>query len=132
MANARLRLKHSALIATLTGRFDDHHAFLWRIILRRSDDLSAMIEEMTGQIETELALLHDAVERLATVPGVDLSAAAVILAETGRDMTGFPRQFIRLPGPGYARAATNPRHPQIRHELSRETRHSGERWVSRP
>jgi hypothetical protein len=87
-AKARLRLKHDALIEALTGRFDDHHAFLCRIILRRIDELSAVIEEVTGRIETELAPFHDAVDRLVTIPGVDRSAAAVILAETGGDMGG--------------------------------------------
>jgi transposase len=90
LAKARLRLKHDALIEALTGRFDDHHAFLCRIILRRIDELSAVIEEVTGRIETELTPFHDAVERLVTIPGVDRGAAAVILAETGGDMSRFP------------------------------------------
>src|SRR6478735_3950224 len=70
LAKASLRNKHDALVE-LTGRFDDHHAFLCRIILRRIDELSAVVEEVTGRIDTELAPFHDAVEHLVTIPGVD-------------------------------------------------------------
>lgn len=90
LAKARLRLKHDALIEALTGRFDEHHAFLCQIILRRIDELTAVIAEVTGRIDTELAPFHDALEHLVTIPGVDRKAAAVIIAETGADMSRFP------------------------------------------
>ncbi len=73
----------------MTGRFDEHHAFLCQIILRRIDELTVVIEEVTGRIDTELAPFHDTVEHLVTIPGVDRKAAAVIIAETGGDMSRF-------------------------------------------
>jgi transposase len=60
-----------------------------QIILRRIDELSAVIEEVTGRIDTELAPIHDVIEELVTIPGVDRKAAAVIIAETGADMSRF-------------------------------------------
>jgi hypothetical protein len=33
LARGRLRVKHAALVQALTGRFDDHHAVLARMLL---------------------------------------------------------------------------------------------------
>jgi len=71
------------------GRFNDHHAFLCGIILRRIDELTAVIEEVTSRIDAELVPFDDAVEHLVTVPGIDRKGAAVIIAETGGDMSRF-------------------------------------------
>lgn len=89
LAKASLRKKHDALVESLTGRFDEHHAFLCQIILRRIDELTAVIAEVTGRIDTELAPFHAAVKHLVTIPGIDRKAAAVIIAETGADMARF-------------------------------------------
>lgn len=89
LAKQKLRLKHDALVEALTGRFNDHHAFLCAIILRRIDELSAVIEEVTARIDTELAPFADTVQHLVTIPGIDRKGAAVIIAETGGDMTRF-------------------------------------------
>lgn len=71
LAKQKLRLKHDALVEALTGRFNDHHAFLCAIILRRIDELSAVIEEVTARIDTELAPFADMIEHLVTIPGID-------------------------------------------------------------
>ena len=89
LAKQRLRLKHDALVQALTGRFNEHHAFLCGIILRRIDELTAVIQEVTVRIDAELAPFADAVEHLITVPGIDRKGAAVIIAETGGDMSRF-------------------------------------------
>src|SRR5688572_30074402 len=89
LAKQKLRLKHDALVEALTGRFNDHHAFLCTIILRRIDELSAVIDEVTARIDTELTPFADVVGHLVTVPGIDRKGAAVIIAETGGDMTRF-------------------------------------------
>jgi transposase len=89
LAKQKLRLKHDALVEALTGRFNENHAFLCGIILRRIDELTAVIEEVTSRIDTELAPFADAVEHLVTVPGIDRKGAAVIIAEAGGDMGRF-------------------------------------------
>jgi transposase len=78
------------LVESLTGRFDDHHALLCRMILRRIAELDAVIAEVTARIDIELVPFHDTMEHLVTIPGVDRKAAAVIIAETGADMARFP------------------------------------------
>ncbi len=49
-----------------------------------------LVEEVTSRIDTELAPYADAVQHLVTVPGIDRKGAAVIIAETGGDMSRFP------------------------------------------
>lgn len=71
------------------GPLHDHHAFLCGIILRRIDELTEVIEEVTSRIDAELVPFDDAVEHLVTVPGIDRKGAAVIIAETGGDMSRF-------------------------------------------
>src|SRR5262245_37305610 len=44
LARGRLRVKRAALVEALTGRFDDHHAELARLLLDQIDALSAKIE----------------------------------------------------------------------------------------
>jgi hypothetical protein len=43
------------LVDALTGRFDDHHAFLTTIMLARIDDLTTGVGAVTARIESELA-----------------------------------------------------------------------------
>jgi len=95
LAKASLRNKHGALVESLTGRFDEHHAFLCRIILRRIDELTAVVDEVTSRIDIELVPFQDAMSHLVTIPGVDRKAAAVIIAETGADTTTLTRLAAR-------------------------------------
>ena len=55
LAEQKLRLEHDALVEALTGRLNGHHAFRCAIILRRVDELSVLIEEVTSRIDTVLA-----------------------------------------------------------------------------
>jgi transposase len=47
LARGRLRVKHAALVQALTGRFDDHHAALARILLDQIDTLTTSIDQLT-------------------------------------------------------------------------------------
>jgi transposase len=49
-----------------------------------------VIEEVGMRIDAELGPFQDAVEHLVTIPGLDRKGAAVIIAETGADMSRFP------------------------------------------
>jgi transposase len=51
LARGRLKAKHSALVAALDGRFDNHHAELTRLLLDQIDGLTAKINTLTGRIE---------------------------------------------------------------------------------
>ncbi|MCK8671584.1 hypothetical protein M1M07_10685 [Rhodococcus sp. HM1] len=51
LARGRMRTKKAALVESLTGRFDDHHAELARILLDQIDALSDQIATLTTRIE---------------------------------------------------------------------------------
>jgi transposase len=68
----------------------DHHAFLLRRMLSRIDALTADIAELDGRIEAQIAPFADAVTRLDEIPEVGVTAAQVIIAEIGVDMSRFP------------------------------------------
>jgi len=57
LARGRMRVKHAALVQALTGRFDDHHGELARILLDQIDDLSGQIDILTGRIGEQLSTL---------------------------------------------------------------------------
>src|SRR5450631_3035953 len=72
------------------GYFTDHHRFLLAKMLSRIDALDADIADVEAQIETQIAPFAAAVACLDEIPGVGATAAAVIIAEVGVDMTRFP------------------------------------------
>jgi transposase len=89
MARGSMRGKRSVLIEALTGRFDDHHAFLARAMLDRVDARTATEARLTGRIEEQVAPFRRQLQLLITIPGVSPRTAPVILAETGADMARF-------------------------------------------
>ena len=90
MAKRRLRSKIPELTEALTGRFNEHHAFLVKVHLNLIDEHTRAIEEITQRIEEAVAPFASARDLLVTIPGVSLRVAEVIIAETGADMTRFP------------------------------------------
>ena len=115
MARGRTRPKHRALVEALTGRFDDHHAELARMLLRQVDALSADIEGLTVHIDELIANIPaaaaptidhptidhpgdgvpglvplSAIDRLDEIAGIGVRAAQTIIAEVGLDMAQFP------------------------------------------
>jgi transposase len=114
LARGRMRAKHAALVQALTGRFDDHHAELARILLDQIDALTAQIGALTTRIEELItaipaaqgvnadgttgpdagagpgAAVLPALARLDEIPGISVHGAQIILAEVGLDMTRFP------------------------------------------
>jgi transposase len=57
LARGRLGVKHTALVQALTGRFDDHHAVLARMLLDQIDALSGQIDQLTALIEQTIAAI---------------------------------------------------------------------------
>jgi transposase len=90
LARGRLRAKIGALQEAFTGHFTDHHALLLSKMLARIDGLDADIAELDATIEEMIAPFASAVERLDEIPGVGTTAARVIIAEVGMDMSRFP------------------------------------------
>ena len=94
MARSRMRPKilqlQDAFAGLTLGTFDDHHRFLLSTMLARVDAVNDDIAALDAEIEEHLAPFADAAARLAEIPGVGPTAAAVIIAEIGVDMTRFP------------------------------------------
>lgn len=94
LARTRMRVKiprlEEAFAGLPLGMFNDHHRFLLERMLARVDAVTADITAVEAQIGQHLAPFADAAERLAQVPGISATAAAVIIAEIGLDMTQFP------------------------------------------
>jgi transposase len=72
------------------GTFDDHHRFLLARMLARVDAVDLDIAAVDTQIGDHLTPFADAVARLDGIPGIGPTAAAIIIAEIGLDMTRFP------------------------------------------
>ena len=90
LAKRRLRSKIPALTEALSGRFNDHHAFLARVHLDLIDQHTAAINQIAARIEEAIAPFQGFRDLICTIPGISVVTAEVIIAETGADMTRFP------------------------------------------
>ena len=92
--SSRMRTKigqlEEAFAGLRLGTFDDHHRFLLARMLTRVDAVDADIVAVDTQIGQQLGPFGDAVARLDQIPGIGPTAAAIIIAEIGLDMSRFP------------------------------------------
>ncbi|HEY2503637.1 MAG TPA: IS110 family transposase [Mycobacterium sp.] len=114
LARGRMKSKRAELIEALTGRFDEHHGELARMLLDQIDSLSAQIERLTTRVEQLLDEMPEAqapdpgqhaagppgpptdppaglpaAQRLDEITGIGPLSAQVIIAEVGLDMSRF-------------------------------------------
>jgi len=90
LAQRRMRSKIPALTEALTGRFDDHHAFMARLFLDRIDAHTADIGRLDERIGEAMEPFRPARDLLMSIPGFSRIVAEVFIAETGGDMSVFP------------------------------------------
>jgi transposase len=114
LARGRMKVKHNVLVEALTGRFDDHHAELARMLLDQIDSLTGQIGRLTARIDQLIAAIPaaqgvdpdgttgpdsgrtadapvlPAIDRLDEITGIGRSGAQAIIAEVGLDMSRFP------------------------------------------
>jgi transposase len=120
LARGAMRRKRADLIQALTGKFEDHHGEIARMLLDEIDALAGKIDQLTDRIA---ALLQDipaawgidpdgttgpaagtgpgtavlpAVARLDEIAGCGIYAAQAVIAEAGLDMTvfGSPHRLV--------------------------------------
>jgi len=89
--HARSQAKRPGVVAALHGaRLQPHQ----RVLLRQHLALIESVEASGAVIEAEIAAalesFRGAVARLVTIPGISTTAAAIVVAEIGTDMTRFP------------------------------------------
>jgi transposase len=90
LGHERLRCSRGELVEALRGRVTEHHRFLLRQHLRMIEELERTVSEFDRRLEVALSPFRDDFERLTAIPGVSTTAAQVILAEIGVDMSRFP------------------------------------------
>jgi transposase len=90
LARTRLRGKLGPLAEAFCGCFTDQHAFLLAKMLARVDALDADLAELDAKLAELIAPFTHAIDRLDEIPGIGQTAARLLLAEIGADMTRFP------------------------------------------
>jgi transposase len=90
LAKGKLKRKRADLIEALTGRFEEHHAFLCRQMLTRLDQLQTHITQLEERINLELEPYRAQLAQLDSIYGIAETAAARLIAELGVDMSVFP------------------------------------------
>lgn len=89
LARGSMRPRIPELVEALTGRFEEHHAYICNMHLERIDSITRWVDGLTTRIDEAMGPFQAAREFLATIPGVSTLVADVIVAETGADMSTF-------------------------------------------
>lgn len=89
LARGTMRRRIPELVKALTGRFEEHHAYLCNMQLERIDSIARWVDDLDARIDEAMKPFQIAREFLATIPGVSTIVADVIIAETGADMSTF-------------------------------------------
>jgi len=123
LARGTMRKKRADLIEALTGKFEDHHGEIARMLLDEIDCLAGKIDQLTDRIAGLLeeipaawgidadgatgpgagagpgAAALPAVARLDEITGCGAYAAQAVIAEIGLDMTvfGTPGRLVSWP-----------------------------------
>ena len=93
MANqaiGQLRAKMPELILALDGRTDEHFRWMLTRLLRKLDELDTEVAALDQKTEAGMESHQDLIQRLCTIPGIEKTAARVLISELGTDMTQFP------------------------------------------
>jgi transposase len=90
LAHGRMRNRMDDLRLALEGRVTEHHRFMMQQILAVIDFLDQSLQQVQTRIESCLHPYTEAMTLLESIPGINATAAAAIIAEIGVDMTRFP------------------------------------------
>jgi len=90
LITGRVKATHEQLTEALHGRVTDHHRFLLQLHLTQIESLDAAIDELERHMGDALGPFQAAIALLTTMPGLSDTAARVLIAEVGDDMSRFP------------------------------------------
>ena len=90
LTKGRLKATRAQLVEALHGRVTAHHRFMVDLHLTQIEALEAAVDKLERHVGEAMAPFHAAVSRLTTMPGLSDTAARVLIAEIGDDMTRFP------------------------------------------
>ncbi len=91
LGDGRLSASRETLAAALQGKVTAHHRFLLSQHFRMIEYLEQTVAEFEARIEAAVEPFRAAIENLVTIPGVSATAAHVIIAEIGVDMSRFAK-----------------------------------------
>jgi transposase len=86
----RLKAPRGQLLESLRGRVTAHHRFLLKLHLDQIHSIERALATIETEVGESLRPFRVATDLLTTIPGVGETAAAVIVAEIGIDMSRFP------------------------------------------
>src|SRR5436190_5869404 len=90
LASGRLKASRVDLVTALHGRVTPHHCFMLQLHLTQIEALEAAVRDLEARLGDALAPFRAAVDRLITIHGIAHTAARVLIAEIGADMSRFP------------------------------------------
>jgi transposase len=125
-ARGSLRGKREQLELVLRGDIRDHHRYLLGELLADLEFIESKILRLDQELLGRMQPYQDAVNRLCTIPGVDILTAWTLLAELGPDVTVFPDAAHAASWAGLCPG----NHESAGKRLSSRTR-KGNRWLRR-
>jgi len=90
LTTGRLKATRAQLVDALQGRVTAHHRFMLDLHLTQIEALEAAVDKLERHVGAAMAPFRAAVSLLTTMPGLSDTAARVLIAEIGDDMTRFP------------------------------------------
>jgi transposase len=125
-AQGSLRRKKNQLRVVLRGRMTDHHRWMLR---RLMEELKFTENEMLcleQQLVERMSPYQGAIDRLCTIPGVDILTAWTLIAELGADMKVFADGQHAASWAGLCPANRESAGKQLSHSTRK-----GNRWIRR-
>jgi transposase len=100
LAQGRLRGKRGALMRAFRGTFTKEDANLLHVELKIIADLECQLDHLEKLVEKKIRPFNSIIELLDTIPGINRTLAADLLAEIGTDMSAWPsdRHFAAWTG----------------------------------
>jgi len=89
-ALGQLRKKVPDLILALDGRTDAHFRWVLSRLLHKLDTLDVELADVENRLTSEMAGQGELLQRLCTIPGIQMTTAQILVAELGTDMSQFP------------------------------------------
>ena len=90
LTTGRLKAPRAQLIDALHGRVTPHHRYMINLHLTHIETLEAAVTDLERHLGEALGPFRAAISLLTTMPGLSDTAARVIVAEIGVDMSRFP------------------------------------------
>ncbi len=87
---AKTRNRIDEILVALNGSLSEHQRRFLNMVFRHLEDLEAHKHTVEDEITEEVLKHTDALNLLCSIPGIDVTAAAAIIAEIGTDMSSFP------------------------------------------